>query len=56
LLGILETVEKAVIIHYGSYETTFLRRMSERHGKPPKGSIVAETIEVTVNLVFSNAR
>jgi predicted RecB family nuclease len=35
LLGILETVEKPVLIHYGSYETTFLRRMSERHGKPP---------------------
>jgi transposase/predicted flap endonuclease-1-like 5' DNA nuclease len=30
-LAILETVEKPVLIHYGSYETTFLKRMSERH-------------------------
>src|SRR2546429_2211028 len=31
-LAILETVEKPVLIHYGSYETTFLRRMrSEEH-------------------------
>jgi predicted RecB family nuclease len=51
LLGILETVERPVLIHYGSYETTFLRRMSERYGKPPEGSIVAATIEAAVNLV-----
>ena len=31
-LAILETVEKPVLIHYGSYETTFLKRMSERYG------------------------
>ena len=30
-LAILETVEKPVLIHYGSYETTFLKQMSERH-------------------------
>lgn len=51
LLSILETVEKPVLIHYGSYETTFLRRMSERHGKPPKGSIAAATIEAAINLL-----
>ena len=34
-LGILDGVEKSVLIHYGSYETIFLRRMSDRHGKPP---------------------
>ena len=32
-LGILETVEKPVLIHYGSYETTFLKRMCERFGQ-----------------------
>src|SRR5271157_2077657 len=51
LLGILETVEMPVLIHYGSYETTFLGRMSERHGNPPKGSIVGVTIEAAVNLL-----
>ena len=29
-LGVLETVDKPVLIHYGSYETNFLRRMSAR--------------------------
>ena len=40
-----------VLIHYGRYETTFLRRMSERHGKPPECSSVAATIEAAVNLL-----
>jgi len=30
-LAILETVEKPVLIYYGSYESTFLKRMTERH-------------------------
>src|ERR1035441_2402542 len=33
-LGILETVENPVLIHYGSYETEFLKRMSECYGAP----------------------
>ena len=31
-LGILSTMKKPVLVHYGSFETTFLRRMSERYG------------------------
>lgn len=50
-LGILETVEKPVLIHYGSYETAFLKRMSERHGKPPESSVAAKTIQAAVNLL-----
>lgn len=38
-LGILGTIEKPVLIHYGSYEKIFLNTMSERHGKPPEGSV-----------------
>ncbi len=50
-LAILETVEKPVLIHYGSYETTFLKRMGERHGKPPESSAAAKTIKAAVNLL-----
>jgi len=50
-LGILETVEKAVLIHYGSYETTFLKRMCERHGGPPEGSTMAVAVQSGVNLL-----
>ena len=50
-LGILESVEKPVLIHYGSYETTFLKRMSERHGDLTEKSTLAKTIASTINLL-----
>jgi predicted RecB family nuclease len=37
-LGILETVEKPVLVHYGSYEIEFLRQMSRRHESALEGS------------------
>src|ERR1035441_4655182 len=49
-LGILEAVEKPVLIHYGSYETSFLKRMCERFGEPRDGS-VARAIQVGVDLL-----
>jgi predicted RecB family nuclease len=50
-LAILETVEKPVLIHYGSYETTFLKRMSERYGGPLKQSVAANVFLSAVNLL-----
>jgi predicted RecB family nuclease len=50
-LGILETVEKPVVVHYGSYETVFLRRMSERYGSPAERSIAATGLALPVNLL-----
>jgi predicted RecB family nuclease len=50
-LAILETVEKPVLIHYGSYETTFLYRMSERYGEPPEASVAVNAILTAVNLL-----
>jgi predicted RecB family nuclease len=51
-LGILETVDKPVLIHYGSYETTFLRRMCARFGGPLSAAAgVAHAIEHPVNLL-----
>lgn len=52
-LAILETVEKPVLIHYGSYETIFLKRMSERYDGPAEGSQVATTTRAMVNVVSS---
>ena len=50
-LGILETIEKPVLIHYGSYETTFLKRVGERYGKPAESSAAAEGLASPVNLL-----
>ena len=40
-LGILETVEMPVLVHYGSYETTFLKRMGKRYGNSLADSPIA---------------
>ena len=50
-LGILETVEKPVLIHYGSYETTFLEQMQHRYGSPPEGSSAAKGIQSPMNIL-----
>jgi predicted RecB family nuclease len=51
LLGILSEIPNPVLIHYGSYETIFLKRMRERHGGPSKGSTAAMAIENATNLL-----
>ncbi len=50
-LAILETVEKPVLIHYGSYETMFLRRMSEHYGGIAEGSVQPNAIKSAINLL-----
>jgi predicted RecB family nuclease len=50
-LGILSESPNPVLIHYGGYETIFLRRMRERHGRPSEGSPAAMTIENATNLL-----
>ena len=50
-LGILNTVERPVLIHYGSYEQAFVKNMSHRHEKPLEDSVAAKALGVTVNLV-----
>jgi predicted RecB family nuclease len=50
-LRILETVENPTLIHYGSYETIFLKKMLRRHGAPPQDSAVLVAINKSLNLV-----
>jgi predicted RecB family nuclease len=49
-LAILETVEKPVLIHYGSYETTFARSMRKRYGGAEAG-IAATALDAMVNVL-----
>ncbi|MGO9584837.1 MAG: IS66 family transposase [Limisphaerales bacterium] len=53
-LAILETVEKPVLIHYGSYEKTFLRDMKDRYGEQPEESTVAQSVQASVNILLHN--
>jgi predicted RecB family nuclease len=43
-LDILSGIERPVLIHYGSFETTFLKRMCDRYGGPPVDSAAAKAI------------
>ena len=48
-LDILETVERPVLVHYGSYETMFFARMNERYGTLPAGSPMQSVLKEAVN-------
>jgi predicted RecB family nuclease len=50
-LDVISTIPNPRVIHFGSYETVFLRRMSRRHGQPREGSTVSLAIERAVNLL-----
>jgi predicted RecB family nuclease len=50
-LDVLSAIPNPQIIHFGSYETIFLRRMSERYGGPRELSAAATAIEHAVNLL-----
>lgn len=50
-LNIISGVDCPILMHYGSYETTFLKRMCDRYGGPPKDSAVDKAIASSVNLL-----
>jgi len=50
-LSILSEIENPLLIHYGSFETTFMKRMGERYGEPLESSVMAKAIESAVNLL-----
>lgn len=50
-LRILSRIENPVLIHYGSYETTFIKRMCDRYGGSTEEPAVAKAIKSTVNVL-----
>lgn len=50
-LNLLSEIDSPVLIHYGSYETNFLRQMCQRHGGPPEGSVAAKALAKPMNLL-----
>jgi predicted RecB family nuclease len=50
-LDILSGIPDPMLIHFGSYETVFFRRMCKRYGGPPETSVAANAIEHAVNLL-----
>ena len=50
-LDVLSAIPDARLVHFGSYETVFLKRMRERHGGPREGSAAEAAIKNAVNLL-----
>jgi predicted RecB family nuclease len=50
-LGVLSVIKKPVLIHYGSFETTFLKRMLQKYGELVGGARLAEALSSAVNLL-----
>jgi len=50
-LGVLSGLENPVLIHYGTYETTFLKHMSRRYGPPEKDSVPGLAMASRLNLL-----
>ncbi len=50
-LSILSEITNPQLIHYGSYETIFLRRMCDRYGRPPEGSQTSTAVDHPINIL-----
>lgn len=50
-LAVVSATEKPTLIHYGSFETKFMKKMCDRYGPPPDGSIAAVAIASSLNLL-----
>jgi RNase_H superfamily/Transposase IS66 family len=50
-LALLSGIESPLLVHYGSYETNFLKQMCERYGGPPEGSVAAKALAAPLNLL-----
>ena len=47
----LAAIHNPVLVHYGSYKTSFLKKMCERYGQPAAESVVARAIKSAVNVL-----
>ena len=50
-LAVLMELDRPILIHYGSLETTFFIQMCKRYGAPPEGSAAANAITSATNLL-----
>lgn len=50
-LAILSSIEKPILVHYGSFESSFLKHMCERYGGPPEGTASEKAFKESINLL-----
>jgi predicted RecB family nuclease len=49
-LDIVESTPNPILIHYGSFETSFFRKMIKRYGRPPDNSVSSNALQSAMNL------
>ncbi len=50
-LAVISGIDNPVLIHFGNFESRFLKRMCQRYGSPPEDSPVAKAITASVNVL-----
>ena len=50
-LDILSEIDNPVLLHYGSYEKTFLEKMGRRYGAPDEDSCLGRAIRNSINVL-----
>ena len=50
-IELVEQIENPTLVHYGSYEAMFFRRMTQRYGTPAINSRAANALSAAINLV-----
>ncbi|OPY80338.1 MAG: Transposase IS66 family protein [Syntrophorhabdus sp. PtaU1.Bin153] len=50
-IDIISAIDQPVILHYGSFETDFLKRMSDLYGSPERESTAGKAIAARINLL-----
>jgi predicted RecB family nuclease len=50
-LGILSRIDNPILIHYGRYESIFLKQMFDRYGAPAKAVVQSKIINSALNLL-----
>jgi hypothetical protein len=48
-IEILSGIDRPVLLHYGSYEKTFLQKMCRRYGAPHEGSPVVRSCAPSIS-------
>ena len=50
-IDILRTIDNPILVHYGSFERTFLKKMYKQYGEPIEGTNLKKSITESVNIL-----
>ena len=51
LLAVLSSIKSPTLVHYGSFETTFFKKMTDRYGAPTEDFVAGKALGSAINLL-----